>query len=273
MKEAPGSSPGNDARHVSAAARTGGRADRQESGIVSQPAKPCARRGPGADLPISRWPVDLRPRERLQEAGPGALSNAELLALLLGSGPAHCNAVAFGQALLARFGSLRALLHADRRVLAAVRGMGPAKLSKLQAVLQLVERALVENLRADAPFAGPANVKDYLRLTLGMRSREIFMCLYLDARHRLIASEEASRGTLTQTAVYPREIVREALMRNAVAVIVAHNHPSGQAAPSEADQRLTYRLKAALELMDVRLLDHMIVTHDSVMSFAERGWL
>lgn len=223
--------------------------------------------------PVRCWPAASRPREKMLGAGAPALSDAELLAALLGSGAPRQDVVSLAGALLDHFGSLSALLDSAPARLAEFRGIGPAKLAKVSAVRQLVERALREQLRLDNVLASPGAVRDYLRLTLGRRSHEIFSCLYLDSRHRLICAEEASRGTLTQTAVYPREIAREALQRNAAAVIVAHNHPSGESGASEADHRLTQRLRAALDLLDVRLLDHFIVTRDRIVSFAERGWL
>jgi len=224
-------------------------------------------------LRIADWSPGDRPRERLQARGAGALSDAELLALCLGTGVRGISAVDLGRALLAQFGGLGGLLGADQRALQRLRGLGPAKAALLGAVLELARRALGEKLRAGAALTAPGTVRDYLRLLLGTRPHEAFVCLFLDAQHRVIRAEELFRGTLTQTSVYPREVVKAALAANAAAVIFAHNHPSGVAQPSQADELLTRQLTEALSLVDVRVLDHFIVAGTQALSFAERGLL
>jgi len=224
-------------------------------------------------LRIADWSPGERPRERLLARGADALSDAELLALCLGSGVRGVSAVDLGRALLAQHGGLGGLLGADLRALQRMRGLGPAKAALLGAVLELARRALGEQLRAGAALTAPGAVRDYLRLLLGTRPHEAFVCLFLDAQHRVIRAEELFRGTLTQTSVYPREVVKAALAANAAAVIFAHNHPSGVAQPSQADELLTRQLKEALALVDVRVLDHFIVAGTQALSFAERGLL
>jgi DNA repair protein RadC len=222
---------------------------------------------------IKHWPAAERPREKLYKAGAGALSDGELLALFVRTGTVALNAIDIGHALLRRFGSLSQMLEASRMQLADISGLGPAKIAQLQAISEIVRRALTQQLERGPALDSPAAVKNYLQLSIGARPYEVFVSLYLDTRHRLIRVEESSRGSLSQTAVYPREIGREAMRLNAGSVIVAHNHPSGDVLPSDADRHLTRRLKAALELLDVRLLDHFVVSSVACLSFAERGWL
>jgi len=225
-------------------------------------------------MPISDWPEQERPRERLLRHGAAALSDAELLAIFLRVGVKGKSAVDLGRHLCARFGSLRRLLGAEEGELTAVPGIGRAKLAQLRAILEMARRALHEEVAAKDFFAAPAAVRDWLRLRLSNQAYESFVALWLDAQHRLIADEELFRGTLTQTAVYPRELVKRALARNAAAVIFAHNHPSGVAEPSRADEALTVALKQALALVDVKVLDHFIVAGNAPpMSFAESGLL
>jgi DNA repair protein RadC len=224
-------------------------------------------------LRIKDWSPGDRPRERLLAQGPGALSDAELLALCLRTGVRGASAVDLGRALLAQHDGLAGLLGADHRALVRVRGLGPAKAALLGAVLELARRALREQMRAGTALTAPGAVRDYLRLALGARPHEAFLCLFLDARHRVVGVEELFRGTLTQTSVYPREVVKAALAANAAAVIFAHNHPSGVAQPSQADELLTRQLKEALSLVDVRVLDHFVVAGTQALSFAERGLL
>ena len=218
---------------------------------------------------IADWPVAERPRERLLSAGPGALSDAELLAVLLRTGVRGKSAVDLARELLGRFGGIAGLLQAD----AQVKGLGAAKKAQLAAALELARRSLREELKAGAALTSPGAVRDFLRLALGSRGHEVFVCLWLDAQHRVVAVEEPFRGTLTQTSVYPREIVKLALAANAAAVIFAHNHPSGAAQPSQADELLTRNLREALALVDVKVLDHFIVAGSQAISFAERGLL
>lgn len=223
-------------------------------------------------MAISDWPEQERPRERLRIHGAAALSDAELLAIFLRIGIKGKSAVDLARQLLSHFGSLQRLFHAEASEFSTIRGMGIAKYAQLQAVLEMAKRALHEELAARDLFAAPAAVRDWLRLKLAHLPHETFVALWLDAQNRLISDEELFRGTLTQTSVYPREVVKQALSRNAAAVIFAHNHPSGVAEPSRADEALTVSLKQALVLIDVKVLDHFIVAGDTPpMSFAERG--
>ena len=218
-------------------------------------------------------PEDARPREKLLARGPGALSDAELLALLLRTGLPGKNALQMGQELLDRFGGVAGLLHTGADNLKSIKGLGPAKRAEIVAVLELARRALTAQLQQQTLFESPEAVRDYLQLQLGSRPYEIFAVLFLDSQHRLIVLEELFRGTLTQTSVYPREVVVRALALNAASVVLAHNHPSGTAQPSRADEALTQTLKAALGLVDVRVLDHFVVTSTEAVSMAERGLL
>ena len=216
-------------------------------------------------------PESSRPREKLLALGPAALSDAELLALLLRTGLPGKNALQMGQELLDIFGGMTGLLQAGAESLKRIKGLGPAKRAEIMAVLELARRALQEQLREKPLFDSPVAVRNYLQLQLGSRAHEIFAVLFLDAQHRLLALEEMFRGTLTQTSVYPREVVIRALALNAASVVLAHNHPSGTANPSPADIALTQTLKAALSLVDVRVLDHFVVTRSAAVSMAEQG--
>jgi DNA repair protein RadC len=218
-------------------------------------------------------PEDARPREKLLARGPGALSDAELLALLLRTGLPGKNALQMGQELVDTFGGVAGLLHTGPEALKNIKGLGPAKRAELVAVLELARRALTERLKEKTLFDTPQAVRDYLQLQLGSRPHEIFAVLFLDSQHRLIVLEELFRGTLTQTSVYPREVVVRALALNAASVVLAHNHPSGTAKPSRADEALTQTLKSALALVDVRVLDHFVVTSSQAVSMAELGLL
>lgn len=225
-------------------------------------------------MAITDWPADERPREKLLARGAAALSDAELLAIFLRVGIRGQSAVDLARALLSRFGTLTRMCGADANEFAAVPGMGLAKYAQLQAVMELSRRALAETLTARPLFDSPQVVRDWLRLRLGHLPHETFCVLLLDARHCLIDAVDLFRGTLAQTSVYPREVVKLALAHNAAAVILAHNHPSGAAEPSTADEMLTRALKDALNLVDVRVLDHFVVpTHGHPVSFAERGLL
>ena len=219
-------------------------------------------------------PQDSRPREKLLARGPGALSDAELLALLLRTGIPGKNVLQMGQELLDTFGGVAGLLHTTAENLKRIKGLGgAAKRTQLVAVLELARRALAENLSRKTVFDTPQAVRDYLQLQLGNRAHEVFAMLFLDSQNRLIALEELFRGTLTQTSVYPREVVKRALALNAASVVLAHNHPSGSAQPSRADEALTQTIKAALALIDVRVLDHFVVTATQAVSMAELGLL
>lgn len=225
-------------------------------------------------MAISDWPAEERPRERLLKRGAAALSDAELLAILLRVGTRGRSAVDLARMLLEHFGSLTRLFNASADEFTAIPGMGSAKSVQFQAVLELARRALQEELSRRDLFATPEAVRDWLRLHLSHLPHEAFVALWLDAQNRLIAYDELFRGTLTQTSVYPREVVKAALRNNAAAVILAHNHPSGVAEPSQADSLLTASLKSALGLLDVKLLDHFIVAGNArPLSFAERGLL
>lgn len=222
-------------------------------------------------MSICDWPEDERPRERLIAQGPAALSDAELLAVFLRVGVKGKSAVDLARDCLQNFGSLRRMFAAPLAEYARIPGMGPAKYAQLQAVVELARRAIREELRTAAAFDQPAAVSDFLKLHLSGREAEVFVALFLDAQHRLIAADDLFQGTLTQTAVYPREIVKRALAYNAASVIFAHNHPSGVAEPSQADRLLTESLKNALGLVDVRVLDHFVVAGAKTLSFAQHG--
>jgi DNA repair protein RadC len=225
-------------------------------------------------MAITDWPADERPREKLLSRGAHALSDAELLALFLRVGIRGRSAVDLGRDLLGHFGSLTRLCAAPAADFARIPGMGLAKYAQLQAVMELARRALAEEMSAGRLLDSPGAVRDWLRLRIGSLPHEVFHVLLLDARNHLIEAVELFRGTLTQTSVYPREVVKLALAHNAAAVILAHNHPSGAREPSNADELLTRSLKQALELVDVRVLDHFVVTaHADPLSFAERGLL
>ena len=225
-----------------------------------------------AAMSFKDLPLDTRPREKLVALGPGALADAELLALVLRTGISGKNVLQLAQELLDRFNGLGGLLHAGLDDLKRIKGLGgTAKRSNLAAVLELARRAVAQRLKERELFDSPEAVKHYLQLQLASRPHEVFAALFLDAQHRLIAMEELFRGTLTQTSVYPREVVKHALHHHAAAVILAHNHPSGCVEPSRADEALTQTLQAALALIDVRVLDHVIVAPGHALSMAERG--
>ncbi|QRX81538.1 DNA repair protein RadC [Glaciimonas sp. PAMC28666] len=224
-------------------------------------------------MAITDWPLDQRPRERLIRLGPEALSDAELLAVFLRVGVAGKSAVDLARDMTRHFGSLNGLFSSTLSDFSAIHGLGPAKFAQLQAVLELSRRALSETMRDDRSFNSADTVKQYLRLLISHKPYESFVVLFLDVRNCLIASDEMFKGTLTHTSVYPREVVKAALAHNAASVILAHNHPSGNSVPSQADHQLTKVLKQALELVDVRTLDHFVVAGPSVYSFAEHGYL
>ncbi len=222
-------------------------------------------------MAITDWPAQERPRERLLELGASALSDAELLAIFLRTGMNGKSAVDLARELLHRFGSLTSLSSASVDAFCAIPGLGPAKYAQLQAVMEMARRALKEQAKQRDALTSPQAVRDYLRLQLGTREYEVFVVVFLDTQHRVIAIEELFRGTLKETSVYPREVVKRALAHNAGAVIFAHNHPSGVAEPSRADEAITQALKQALALVDVRVLDHFIVAAGGGVSLAERG--
>jgi DNA repair protein RadC len=227
---------------------------------------------PYSSHPIRDWATHERPRERLYTHGASALSDAELLAVLLGSGSAGRDAVSTGRALLSRAGSLGRLL-AEAGDLPPVTGFGPVKRARLMATLELARRALGEGLVELPRIENPRDSGDYLRARMVHLRHEVFACLFLDTRHRVLAYEELFRGTIDGASVYPREVVRACLRHHASAVILAHNHPSGIAEPSAADVELTRTLVDALALMDIRVLDHLVIGHGNPVSLAERGLL
>ena len=224
-------------------------------------------------MAITDWPEHERPREKLLLRGAAALSDAELLAIFLRTGMPGKSAVDMARELILEFKSLTRLFAASHAEFCAFPGLGDAKYAQLQAVLEMARRALAEQMqRADA-LNSPAAVRNYLRLALSGKAHEVFCGVFLDSQNRVLAVEELFRGTLTMASVYPREVLKRALAHNAAGLILAHNHPSGVAEPSRADESLTATLKTALALVDVRVLDHFIVGNDSITSFAERGLL
>lgn len=224
-------------------------------------------------MSLQHWPPSERPREKLLQRGASALSEAELLAILLQTGTPGVSALETARLLLVEFRTLRALLTADRHVVCRTRGLGDAKYALLQASLELSRRHYAEQLQSGPPLANPRATREFLRARLRDRDHEVFCCLFLDNRHRVICFEEVFRGTIDGASVHPREVVKLALSRNAAAVILAHNHPSGVAEPSHADELITGRLRDALGLVDIRVLDHIVVGDGAEVSFAERGLL
>lgn len=222
-------------------------------------------------MAITDWPVEERPREKLLTRGSHALSDAELLAIFLRTGCNGKSAVDLARELLRDFGGLRPLLEAGKEKFCAAKGLGTAKYSQLQAVLEMSRRHLASELSSRPCMNNSRAVKDYLSAQLRHRPSEVFAMLLLDAQHQLLHFIEVFQGTIDGAAVYPREVVKTALSHNAAAVILAHNHPSGIAEPSEADKSITRRLKDALAIVDIRTLDHLIVGDREVISFAERG--
>ena len=224
-------------------------------------------------MAITDWPAAERPREKLIELGAEALSDAELLAIFLRVGVTGKSAVDLARDLLTQFGSLNGIFAATEHDLSQVHGIGTSKYVQLQAIFEMSRRALSEQLQQRDVFKSPQAVRDYLVLKLGSLTKEVFLVLFLDTQNRLLASEELFSGSLSETSVYPREVVKRALHHNAASVIFAHNHPSGIAQQSQADELLTKQLKQALALVDVRVLDHFIVAGNSTLSFSERGLL
>lgn len=224
-------------------------------------------------MPITDWPLAERPREKLMARGAHALSDAELLAIFIGSGVRGRTALDLARDILARFGGLRALLSAKKDAVCDCAGLGEARFVALQAALEIGRRHLDESLRRGEIFSTADDTKRYLQARLRDREQEVFCCMFLDNRHRLLAFEELFIGTFNGAAVYPREVVKRALSHNAAATIFAHNHPSGVAEPSTADRQLTRRLQDALGLIDVRVLDHLVVGDGGTVSFSELGYL
>src|SRR5258706_9022484 len=223
-------------------------------------------------MPISDWPLEERPREKLLAKGATALSDGELIAVLLSAGVRGKSAVDLARDLLTQSGGMTHMLEAGAE-LETIKGLGPAKRAQFAAAIELARRSLQEKLKENAALTSPGAVRDYLRLKLASRKEEAFVCIWLDAQHKAIEFEVPFTGTLTQTSVYPREIVKAALRVNAAAVIFAQNHPPAAAQPSQADELLTRNLKEALALVEVKVLDHFIVAGNQAISFAERGLL
>lgn len=224
-------------------------------------------------MSIRDWPEGERPREKLLETGPKALSEAELLAILIRTGTRQHSALDVARGLLTQFGSLRELLTADRERACAADGLSPARYAVLQAALELTRRHYQQLMLTGSALVNPRATKEFVRMRLRDLPHEVFCCLYLDNQCRVIAFEELFRGTLDNASVHPREVVKQALARNAAFVILAHNHPSGLAEPSRDDERVTQRLKQALALVDIKVVDHLIVADGVCESFAERGLL
>jgi len=224
-------------------------------------------------MTIKDWPIDERPREKLLNLGAHALSDAELLAIFLRTGVAGTSAVELARDLLNSFGCLRSLLEADITQFCQQHGLGPAKYVQLQAVMEMSRRHMESTLTRGDALVDAQTTKQYLQQQLRAYPYEVFACLFLDNKHRMIKFEELFRGTLDGATIYPREVVKQALSHNAAAVIFAHNHPSGLAQPSEADYQITQRLKTALELIDIRVLDHIVIGDGESVSFAELGKL
>lgn len=224
-------------------------------------------------MTINEWPEPERPREKLLSRGPGALSDAELLAIFLRTGTRGKTALDLARDLLAHFDGLRGLLEATQEHVCSVPGIGSAKYAQLKACMALAERFLLHDLDRGEILLNPAKTRRFLKSRLRSYQQEVFACLFLDNQHRVIKFEELFQGTIDGASVYPREVVKKALALNAAAVILAHNHPSGLAEPSQADIRITDKLKSALLLVDIRVLDHMIVGDGEVLSFAESGIL
>jgi|SRR5450830_17242 len=224
-------------------------------------------------MAITDWPASERPREKLLELGVEALSDAELLAIFLRVGVTGKSAVDLARDLLTQFGSLNGIFASQLSELTQVHGIGSSKYVQLQAIFEMSRRALNEQMQVKDILSSPQQVRDYLCLKLSNLMREVFVVLFLDAQNRIVTTEEMFSGTLTQTSVYPREVVKRALYHNAASVIFAHNHPSGIAQQSQADELITKQLKQALMLVDVRVLDHFIVAGNTTLSFSERGLL
>jgi DNA repair protein RadC len=222
-------------------------------------------------MAITDWPASERPREKLIELGAEALSDAELLAIFLRVGVVGKSAVDLARDLLNQFGSLNGIFAATEHELSQVHGIGTSKYVQLQAIFEMSRRALSEQLQSRDVLNSPQAVRDYLVLKLGSLSKEVFLVLFLDTQNRLVATEEMFSGSLKETSVYPREVVKRALHHNAASVIFAHNHPTGIAQQSQADELITKQLKQALDLVDVRVLDHFIVAGNQTLSFSEKG--
>lgn len=222
---------------------------------------------------IREWPAEERPREKLLQRGAGSLTDAELLAVFLGSGVRGRNVVELARGLLVKFGGLRQLLEADREAFVGELGLGPVRFSQLQALLEIGRRHLATSIERESAMDSPATVRRYLKAMLRHEVSEVFGCLFLDTKHRPLAFEILFRGTIDRASVYPREVVRRALLHNAAALILCRNHPSGNSEPSQDDVHLTLSLKRGLALIDVRVLDHIIIGDGEPLSMVEHGWI
>ncbi|MDZ5736698.1 RadC family protein [Pseudomonas asiatica] len=222
---------------------------------------------------IREWPAEERPREKLLQRGAGSLTDAELLAVFLGSGVRGRNVVELARGLLVKFGGLRQLLEADREAFVGELGLGPVRYSQLQALLEIGRRHLATSIERESAMDSPATVRRYLKAMLRHEVSEVFGCLFLDTKHRPLAFEILFRGSIDRASVYPREVVRRALLHNAAALILCHNHPSGNSEPSQDDVHLTLSLKRGLALIDVRVLDHIIIGDGEPLSMVEHGWI
>lgn len=224
-------------------------------------------------MAIKDWPEQERPREKLLRSGAQSLSDADLLAIFLRTGVKGLSALDLARNLLLAFKGVRGILEADLKTFCQHHGLGPSKYSQLQAVLELSQRHMLEKLQRDTSLSSSKLTKLYVKTKMRSYSREVFLCLFLDSQHRIIADEELFQGTIDGSMVHPREVVKRALFHNAAALIFAHNHPSGVAEPSQADINITHRLKNALDMIDIRTLDHLVVGDEAVISLAERGLL
>ena len=224
-------------------------------------------------MTMTSWPRSERPRERLLTQGAAALSDAELLAIFIQTGYAGQSAVDVARRLLSEFGGLGALLDAPEHAVLRTKGLGQAKLALLKAAMELGHRYLEVQMQRGETLSSPKDTRRFLRARLKGRAHEVFVAVFLDNRHRVISYEELFRGTIDGASVHPREVVKRSLEHNAAAIIVAHNHPSGVAEPSQADRAITRRLQDSLSLVDVRLIDHLVIGDGEPVSFADRGWL
>lgn len=224
-------------------------------------------------MKIQDWPLHERPREKLLQFGSHTLSDAELLAILINTGTQGNTALELARSAIAQFGGVQALLFASKSQVTKMPGLGLAKFALLQACTELFKRSMAEKLRQQISFTSADSASDYLRAQLAQQKREVFAMLMLDSQHQLIAYREMFKGTINSAAVYPRELVKQAMDDNAAAVILAHNHPSGVAEPSQADIQITQRIKQAFALVDVAVLDHFVIGHSNAVSFAQRGLL
>ena len=222
---------------------------------------------------MSDWPSNEKPREKLLNQGPGALSDAELIAVILRTGVKGCPVLDLSRTLIKKFGGIRNLLEANINALYAYPGLGKSKCAEIKVIVEIAKRYLAESLKGGSALTNSEETRSYLTFCLRGRMQEVFACLFLDTKCRVIRYEEMFHGTVNEAKIYPREVVRRSLQLNASAVIFAHNHPSGDSTPSSADKMITERLKFALAAIDVKILDHLVIGEGRISSFAEQGWL